>query len=184
MYLGIIANSNPKSVTEKAKKYSHLILKYAKENNHTILNGGCNGIIEYINTSCEKNNIAFNIYSPALNLDEHKELYNYTLNSCKYIFEKDHEKHLNYRFLSRSLPLVYNSDVVFVFYGMWGTLSELVLATMMGKKIVFLLEDNKHQLKDVYNLISSYNNFNYNETAYFVNTITELDNLLNNQLNI
>ena len=180
MKIAIIGNSNANAVTENAITYADMIVDYLSKNNGTLVDGGCNGIIEYANKLAEEKKIELELYSPATNLANHTQIYDYECKSAKYIFEKDENKSLNFRFINRSLPLVECADVVFTFYGMWGTLSELVFATMLGKKIVFLLEENKEHLKKVYDFVAEYNNFDYQEKIFVVNNPKELENLLKN----
>ena len=176
--ISIIANSNNASVNDINKRYADLILEYAQNSDSIIMNGGCNGIIEYINNKIEKNNIRNKIFSPAINDEEQKEIYKYTLNNLMCIYEHSDDYSLNYRFVDRSMKMIEESDWVFVFYGMWGTLSELTFATMFGKNIVFVVEEGRVQLLNVYNIVSTINNYNYNEKVYIVNTYEDMMKLL------
>lgn len=180
MRMCIIANSNKSAVNEVTKKYADAILKYAQNYNAEILNGGCNGIIEYVNNKIDKSNILNKIFSPAFNSDEHFDLYKYFNKNLNYIYENNIGMSLNYRFVDRSMVMIEQSDYVFVFFGMWGTLSELTFATMFGKKIVFLLEDNKKYLLDIYNVMTNINNYDYKEKIYIINSPEELNRFLEN----
>lgn len=179
MNICVIGNSNNKVVTNKTKEFADVIIEYILKNNHNLFSGGCNGIIEYINNCLCKKNKTVTFYSPAFDAKSHNTTYNLNFDkNVDYIFEQDKSKHLSYRFINRSLKMIENSDVIVCFYGMWGTLYELTFAVMLGKKIIFVCEENKNLMVEIYQNVSKLNKYNYNETAFFADSSQNLKSCL------
>jgi len=173
----VIGHTSKNSITPMAKQYAEKIINFIKKYDYVCCSGGCNGIIEYINTKLHDNGNSIKYYSPCKSFDEHNTLYNLSLQNANSVhFDNDND--LNYNFIYRSLELIKDSDIVICFYGTWGTLGELDFAVMLGKTIIFVEEPNRTQLLNMYNTITSLSEYNYNEKVYVTKSDNELEQIL------
>jgi len=171
--LAIIGHSSNNSVTECAKLYANALVDFVNHHDCILCSGGCNGIIEYVNNAISlKDKILY--YSPCKTLAEHNELYHLNMSDVtSNCIDDNISKDLNYNFIYRSLEMINDVDVVICFYGTWGTLGELDFAVMLGKKIIFVNENNRNQMLEIYKTIDNLSEYEYNERVYTPNTIEE-----------
>ena len=96
------------------------------------------------------------------------------------VFLESDNTNINTRFLIRSIPLIDEADVVISIAGNWGTLNELTLSVISGKKHIVLtgfggICDN---FSSLYRKLSIECNYNYGEEFYFTQNIEDVYNLL------
>lgn len=176
--IAIIGHSSKNSLNDNACSYADEIIKFIEKYNIVCCSGGSNGAVEYINTKLNKDKCDVVYFSPCKDINEHNKLYNLKPDNVRSYHYNNIKDNINYGFIYRSLELIQHVDLVICFYGTWGTLAELCFAVMLGKKIIFVLEKDRVQLKDIYQMINKINEYDYHEHVDFVFSKQELINCL------
>ena len=184
MRCAIIGGSiTPRNLSvENTKKFEDIATYFAK-NNIEVLTGGCGGYPYLIGKMCIRHKAAVHGYSAANNKKEHVEIYEHPINGCSSIsFLENDEKNINYRFLLRSLPLIFNADVIIAIEGNWGTLFELITGIICGKKIIIWQGFGGicDTFYSIYTTLANDCQYNYGESVFIAKSIGEIIKILDN----
>lgn len=172
----VIGHEKAVSATPATKEYAQIVSQWIIDNNFQATTGGCTGIPELVSSFVSKNGGNVKAYSPAFDLEEHKEVYGFReMENVEMQYLSRSNSSLGARFLIRSINLVEEADLVVCFNGTWGTLSEIVFAIMCAKQILFLnIEGANNTLKKVYDLMEAINLKPWHQTLVEVTSKQQL----------
>ena len=114
---------------------------YLGEAQVEVLTGACRGYPYYVGKAAIKHGSKVTGYSPAMNLDEHINVYKFPTDGVTdLVFSRQLYETQSESFLRRSMDMTPFSDIVVAMGGSWGTFSELVMSFML-KRIIILVEE-------------------------------------------
>ncbi|MEA3342898.1 MAG: hypothetical protein U9Q92_01910, partial [archaeon] len=122
---------------EKSREIGALIANHG----HTLITGGCPGIPHEAARAAHENNGKTIAYSPARDIEEHKELSYPTDCTSEFIFipeEYSHAKNHDIYKKYRNVSSVRACDAAIIISGKIGTLNEFTIAYDLGKTIGIL----------------------------------------------
>ncbi len=138
MKVGIYGSSNPnlpKKIIDKAKK----IGKELAKKGHTVVTGGCSGIPHIVAYSAYKHGGKCIAFSPASNIEEHKNDYASPIEGySEFVFVPKEFEHFGNKpvcYKYRNVTSIAYVDAAIFIDGKIGTMNEFTNAYDMGKRI-------------------------------------------------
>lgn len=139
MKITIYGGTNNSHYSDAEIKECEALGQFLAEHHCEILTGACMGYPYYVGRGAVKAGGKVIGYTPALNLEEHVQRYEFLTDGVSDLVFNDHElSTMSENFLKRSMDMTPYSDVVVAFGGSWGTFSELLFSFFAKKKIIIV----------------------------------------------
>ena len=125
-----------KVIDDKTARKAYNLGKLIAERKYTLLMGGCKGYPYEAAKGCFENKGKVIAISPAKDIKEHKERYNFPIKNFTEI------RYTGLGIPERNIPLIRSADIIIILDGKYGTLNEFTIA-MHEKKKVGILKTGK-----------------------------------------
>jgi len=141
MKIIVYGSTNNKAYTDKQKQDCEKLGKFLASNKIDMLTGACYGYPYFVGRACVNNGGHVTGYSPAINLQEHTELYKFPTDGVSdLVFNAEKYKSKSESFMRRQIEQTKFADVVIALGGSWGTFSELILSFMFQHTLILVEE--------------------------------------------
>ncbi|MCM1404568.1 MAG: hypothetical protein NC133_03685 [Prevotella sp.] len=141
MKITVYGGTNNKHYSEQEIQACHDLGQFLAQNHFEILTGACGGYPYYVGRGAVQVGGKVIGYTPAANLQEHLERYQFTTDGVSdLVFNENILPTNSENFLKRSMDMTPYSDVVVALGGSWGTFSELLFSFFAKKKILIVDE--------------------------------------------
>jgi predicted Rossmann-fold nucleotide-binding protein len=141
MKITIYGGTNNKSYSAEEIKSCEELGVFLAENKYEILTGACGGYPYFVGRGAVRAGGRVIGYTPARNLKEHVERYQFPVDGVSVkdmVFAEKEYSTKSENFLRRSMDMTPYSDIVVALGGSWGTYSELVFSFFAKKKIIIV----------------------------------------------
>lgn len=168
------ASSISSDMTSKQIEQLEFLGKWLAEHKVELLTGACDGVPYIVGKACVQEGGIVKGFSPAVDLNDHIKQYKHPVDGCtSLVFLESDNTNINTRFLIRSIPLIAEADVILCISGNWGTLNEVTVGIISGKKHIVLTEFGgiSEMLVELYESIRRECNYNYGEVVCFAENV-------------